>query len=152
MYIHYAVGHGVYARRNPGRGRRTIFICRVIRRLCRQRGTHNSPSSSSSSPLPSSSILPSYHLLRPTAPSFTVAHARSPYKQMLKALEYLHSHNLVHRDLKSANVMLTVEGKIKLSTYLRTSSITLPSTLPSFALFSFSRSPSLPLPMLPFHR
>eukprot|EP00026_Physarum_polycephalum_P003650 Phypoly_transcript_03663.p1 GENE.Phypoly_transcript_03663~~Phypoly_transcript_03663.p1 ORF type:complete len:665 (+),score=125.19 Phypoly_transcript_03663:141-2135(+) len=35
-------------------------------------------------------------------------------REMLRALEYLHSHNLVHRDLKSANVMLTVEGKIKL--------------------------------------
>jgi len=35
-------------------------------------------------------------------------------REMLKALEYLHGHNLVHRDLKSANVMLTVEGKIKL--------------------------------------
>lgn len=37
-------------------------------------------------------------------------------REILKALEYLHGHNLVHRDLKSANVMLTVEGKIKLST------------------------------------
>jgi len=35
-------------------------------------------------------------------------------REMLSALEYLHKNNLVHRDLKSANVMLTVEGKIKL--------------------------------------
>jgi hypothetical protein len=35
-------------------------------------------------------------------------------REILRALEYLHSHSLVHRDLKSANVMLTVEGKIKL--------------------------------------
>lgn len=35
-------------------------------------------------------------------------------REMLRALDYLHGHNLVHRDLKSANVMLTVEGKIKL--------------------------------------
>lgn len=35
-------------------------------------------------------------------------------REVLCALEYLHSNNLVHRDLKSANIMLTVEGKIKL--------------------------------------
>lgn len=35
-------------------------------------------------------------------------------REILRALDYLHNHSLVHRDLKSANVMLTVEGKIKL--------------------------------------
>eukprot|EP01111_Echinosteliopsis_oligospora_P004295 TRINITY_DN1686_c1_g1_i4.p1 TRINITY_DN1686_c1_g1~~TRINITY_DN1686_c1_g1_i4.p1 ORF type:complete len:767 (+),score=235.94 TRINITY_DN1686_c1_g1_i4:238-2538(+) len=35
-------------------------------------------------------------------------------REVLKALEYLHNLNFVHRDLKSANIMLTVEGRIKL--------------------------------------
>jgi len=34
--------------------------------------------------------------------------------QILQALQYLHSNNYVHRDLKSANVMLSIEGKVKL--------------------------------------
>ncbi|GAM17924.1 hypothetical protein SAMD00019534_010990, partial [Acytostelium subglobosum LB1] len=35
-------------------------------------------------------------------------------KGMLEGLKYLHSHNLVHRDIKSGNIMMTIEGKIKI--------------------------------------
>jgi len=35
-------------------------------------------------------------------------------RDVLKAVEYLHSENLVHRDLKSGNIMLTIDGDIKL--------------------------------------
>lgn len=35
-------------------------------------------------------------------------------QEMLKALSYLHSKNYAHRDLKSSNVMMTVQGQIKL--------------------------------------
>jgi serine/threonine protein kinase len=35
-------------------------------------------------------------------------------REILKGLEYLHSMNYGHRDLKSSNVMMTVQGQIKL--------------------------------------
>lgn len=38
--------------------------------------------------------------------------------QILKGVEFLHSNNLVHRDLKSSNIMMSIRGRIKLSTHL----------------------------------
>ena len=35
-------------------------------------------------------------------------------REMLKGIKYLHDNQLVHRDLKNLNIMLTVEGGIKL--------------------------------------
>ena len=36
------------------------------------------------------------------------------FPQILKGIKYMHSLNLVHRDLKSANIMMTIDGDIKI--------------------------------------
>ncbi len=42
-------------------------------------------------------------------------------KQMLEALQYLHSMKIIHRDLKAGNVLLTLDGDIKLGLYINES-------------------------------
>lgn len=38
-------------------------------------------------------------------------------KQILKGLEYLHKHHVAHRDLKGTNILLTKEGKAKITDF-----------------------------------
>jgi len=45
---------------------------------------------------------------------FSERHIAYVSREILKALTYLHSRNFVHRDLKSGNVMMSIEGHIKL--------------------------------------
>ena len=38
---------------------------------------------------------------------------------MVEGLEYLHQNKVVHRDIKAGNVLLTMDGGVKLSEYRR---------------------------------
>jgi len=46
--------------------------------------------------------------------TFNEDHIAYIARETLKGIQYLHSNNLVHRDLKSGNVMLTTKGELKL--------------------------------------
>ena len=36
-------------------------------------------------------------------------------RQVLQGLEWLHSHNVCHRDIKGANLLITKDGQVKLA-------------------------------------
>ncbi|MEM0969171.1 MAG: serine/threonine-protein kinase, partial [Verrucomicrobiota bacterium] len=44
----------------------------------------------------------------------TVEHVGSWIPQVCEALEYAHNHELVHRDVKPANIMITLDGEVKI--------------------------------------
>lgn len=37
--------------------------------------------------------------------------------QILRGLEYCHSHNILHRDLKSENILINKNGEIKIADF-----------------------------------
>ena len=39
------------------------------------------------------------------------------FSQMVSAIRYMHSRNVLHRDLKTANIFLTKEGEAKLGDF-----------------------------------
>ena len=55
-------------------------------------------------------------LLRSTQPFAEPIAARFT-RQILEGLEYLHSHNIIHRDIKCANVLVDRHGAIKLADF-----------------------------------
>lgn len=50
-------------------------------------------------------------------PNFTEDYVRSVFAQVLEAVQYLHSKNVIHRDLKSQNVFLTNDGQVRLGDF-----------------------------------
>jgi len=48
------------------------------------------------------------------AHKFSDKHIAFTAREMLKGIKYLHDNKLAHRDLKSANVMMSIKGEIKL--------------------------------------
>mmetsp|Transcript_59267 Transcript_59267/g.105317 ORF Transcript_59267/g.105317 Transcript_59267/m.105317 type:complete len:584 (+) Transcript_59267:46-1797(+) len=49
--------------------------------------------------------------------SFTEGWIRSVFFQLLQAVQYLHSKNVIHRDLKSQNVFLAHNGRVRLGDF-----------------------------------
>ena len=40
------------------------------------------------------------------------------YREVLQALEFLHYNHVIHRDIKSDNILLGMDGSVKLSKYI----------------------------------
>ncbi|KAL7675427.1 hypothetical protein ACOME3_001687 [Neoechinorhynchus agilis] len=58
---------------------------------------------------------PLTHLV--TCQRMTVEQIAAVCRSVLKALDYMHSHGIVHRDIKSDSVLLSTSGKVKLSDF-----------------------------------
>ncbi|GMM50611.1 cyclin-dependent serine/threonine protein kinase [Starmerella bacillaris] len=49
--------------------------------------------------------------------TFSVPHIKSVMKQLLSALNYIHSCQIVHRDIKGSNILITAKGVVKLADF-----------------------------------
>ena len=52
-----------------------------------------------------------------TANSMTEGQIAAVSRETAQGLEHLHKHGVIHRDIKSANVLLSLAGDIKIGTY-----------------------------------
>ncbi|CAF1059960.1 unnamed protein product [Didymodactylos carnosus] len=56
-------------------------------------------------------------ILRNGQIKFTLGHIKSILQQLLNGLYYIHKNDIIHRDLKSANILLTRNGLLKLADF-----------------------------------
>lgn len=50
-------------------------------------------------------------------PVMTIEKARAAFRDTVLGLEYLHFQNVIHRDIKPANLLMTAEGRVKISDF-----------------------------------
>lgn len=56
-------------------------------------------------------------MIGPSKPGFSEEVARRHFRDLVKGLEFLHYRNIIHRDIKPGNLLLTQEGRVKLSDF-----------------------------------
>ncbi len=52
-----------------------------------------------------------------TGKRFTFPQIRNVFRQLASALQFAHNHGVVHRDIKPSNIVLSPEGKVKLTDF-----------------------------------
>ncbi len=56
-------------------------------------------------------------LLFESGKRFTIPQIRNVIRQLASALQFAHSHGVVHRDIKPSNIVLSADGKVKLTDF-----------------------------------